>query len=154
VAPALDPIRPWGLVVCPGYALGPYGDEILVNCRAPVDVREWIWSQPSPSADAIVVIRYTQTAGAPRSYRAAECACEDRGTKSSRLADGWRIHVLWDLPPAVPPMNVDICAEEAPGCAPCPPQPCVALARVRLPSDEGTPIVAADIDRSVRRILM
>src|SRR5262245_44888837 len=44
VAPALDATRPWAVVVCPGYALGPYGDEIFVGCPARVDLREWVWS--------------------------------------------------------------------------------------------------------------
>jgi hypothetical protein len=155
VAPALDPSRPWGLVVCPGYAIGPYGDEIQVSCRAPVDLRDWIWSQPSPkSTHAFVVIRYLQTAGAPRSHRTAECDCDERRTRPSRLADSRRIEVLWDLPSAIPPMKTDICAGEAPGCAPCPPDPHVTLARVQLPGDEGTWVVAADIDCSVRRMLL
>src|SRR2546422_10322088 len=39
VAPARDPRRPWGMLVCPGYALGPYGDEIVVYGRVPMGIR-------------------------------------------------------------------------------------------------------------------
>src|SRR5215831_10476138 len=59
VVPALDASRPWGLLVCPGYALGPYGDEILVLCAAGLDIREWIWSRPVGAGPlAYVAIRY------------------------------------------------------------------------------------------------
>src|SRR5262245_38618945 len=47
VVPARDTSRPWGVFVCPGYALGPYGDEILVPDAWLIDVRDSLWSRPS-----------------------------------------------------------------------------------------------------------
>src|SRR5262245_21982711 len=31
--------EPWMVMVCPGYILGPYGDEIFIDCKRTVDLR-------------------------------------------------------------------------------------------------------------------
>src|SRR5882762_2817634 len=31
--------KPWEVIVEPGYILGPYGDEIIIDCRRMVDLR-------------------------------------------------------------------------------------------------------------------
>src|SRR5262245_47155972 len=46
VVPARDPGRPWAVHVCPGYALGPYGDEIEVPAPVIVDLRDYLWTRP------------------------------------------------------------------------------------------------------------
>lgn len=153
VAPASDPARPWSVIVCPGYALGPYGDEILVGCAVRVDVRESVWSRASDKEQvAYVVIRFAESAGAPRSYRSADCDCDDRRTRPSMIAEKYRVDVLWSMPDAGTQPSIDLC-HDMPGCAPCPPTPYVLLAGVRLPSDEGTAITRSDIDLSVRRLI-
>src|SRR5262245_36447921 len=47
VVPAGDPDHPWAVVVCPGYAIGPHGDEILVERAVSVDVHESAWKAPA-----------------------------------------------------------------------------------------------------------
>jgi hypothetical protein len=153
VVPALDAGRPWGLLVCPGYALGPYGDEMLVSCAAGVDIREWIWSRPADAGRlAYVAIRYADTSVAPRSVKTGECGCEGDRTRHSMITENWKIEVLWTLPErgTLPPF--DLC-HDLPSCAPCPPSPFVVLASVRVPADEGTTILRADIDLSVRVVI-
>jgi hypothetical protein len=153
VVPALRPSRPWAVVVCPGYALGPYGDEIIVGGAAVVDLREWVWARPSDTAQtAAVAIRYAEAAGGPRAYRAADCDCDDRTTRASMIAEQYRIDVLWSMADPGAPAAVDLC-DGVPPCATCPPDPHVLLAAVRIPADEGTAIVRADIDLSVRRLV-
>jgi hypothetical protein len=153
VAPALEPSRPWSVIVCPGYALGPYGDEILTYRAVRVDLREWVWSRPSGAVRvAFVAIRYAELAGAPRLYRAGDCSCEERKTLPSMTGEGWRIDILWSMPDTRTPAPVDIC-HELPECVPCPPSPHLLLAAITLPEEEGTTIMRPDIDLSVRRII-
>ncbi len=152
VAPAQDPTRPWGLVVCPGYALGPYGDEIIVSCAVRVELGEWLWSRPDATSVAYVAIRYAETAGAPRMYRVAECDCDDRKTRQSRTSEKYRIDVLWSRPDPGATPDVDLC-HDLPPCSPCPAIAYVLLAAVQLPADEATTIMRPDIDLSVRRLV-
>jgi hypothetical protein len=152
VAPALDGGKPWAVVVCPGYAVGPYGDEIAVSCAPRVDLREWIWSRPSDKhRTAYVAIRFAEAAIDPRSV-GTNCGCTDSATRMSAVREHFRIDVLW-TPSAVGAITaVDLC-HDIPACAPCPPTAYVLLAGIRLPSDEGTAITRADIDLSVRRMI-
>src|SRR5436305_833241 len=39
-------LHPWTVGVCPGYAVGPCGDEIDVPARVLVDIRDFHWSRP------------------------------------------------------------------------------------------------------------
>jgi hypothetical protein len=150
VAPALDAARPWAVLVCPGYALGPYGDEILVGCPAPVDLREWLWCRPSPAATAYVAIRHAESAGAPRPYRDTDCGCSDRRAGASLVAESWRIDVLWERPVVGAPAPFDLC-HDPPPCRPCPDNPYVLLAGVLVPLDEGERIEVASIDIGVSK---
>lgn len=152
VAPALDGGRPWAVVVCPGYGVGPYGDEIVVSCAARVDLRESMWSRPSDKHQiAYVAIRFAEAAIDPRSYH-ADCGCADAKTRMSAVREHYRIDVLWTKPDEGVVVDIDLC-HDVPGCAPCPPTPYVTLAAIRLPSDESTAIVRADIDLSMRRLI-
>ncbi len=151
VVPGLEGSRPWGLVVCPGYALGPYGDEILVGCPARVDLREWVWSRPSTSVGvAYIAIRHAEAASGPRAYQAADCGCGDDKARNVIVSEKYRIDVLWSMPDPGTHSVVDLC-HDVPPCGPCPPTPYVLLAAVRLPPDEGTVITRPAIDMSVRR---
>jgi hypothetical protein len=153
VVPALDGARPWGVFVCPGYALGPYGDEVLVPCRILVDVRESLWSRPLAGAPtAYLAIRYREVGRAPAPGPASACGCDGAAprARATRLADGVRIDLLWELPaePAAAPF--DLC-RDLPRCPPCPEYPHLVLASIALPADEGSPIGIDAIDNGVRR---
>lgn len=152
VAPALDGGRPWAVVVCPGYALGPYGDEIMVSCVPRVDVREWVWSRPAGQPSAYIAIRFAERAFAPRASGSGGCGCDASRTPMSAIRDTHRIDVLWSLPDDGGEPELDLC-HDLPTCAPCPPSPYIVLAAVHLPPDEGTAIVRTDIDMSMRRLV-
>lgn len=146
VVPALDAASPWRLLVCPGYALGPHGDEILVTCAVVVELRDALWARPSPATrEAFVAIRHVDTAGVPRAEAGASCGCDDRRMVTSRVSDGARVDVLWQAPELAAPPAFDLCAD-LPACAPCPVHPHVLLARVRVPADETVRITLADIE--------
>jgi hypothetical protein len=125
---------------------------MLVGCATRVDLREWVWSRPSDVLNiAYVAIRYAESAGSPRAYR-ADCGCDDERTRNSAMTDRWRIDVLWSKPDAPKGPPVDLC-HDMPPCAACPPGPYVMLAGVRVPPQEATTIQRADIDLSVRTLI-
>ncbi|MGH8554138.1 MAG: hypothetical protein ACREUD_00945, partial [Gammaproteobacteria bacterium] len=45
VVPAHEPGRPWGVRVCPGYAIGCCGEEIEVGSSTVVDIRDSLWNR-------------------------------------------------------------------------------------------------------------
>src|ERR1700680_2620651 len=46
VVPGLDGSLPWLVKICPGYAIGPYGDEIELRQPAAVNVQDFLWFRP------------------------------------------------------------------------------------------------------------
>jgi len=156
VAPARDPGRPWEVFVCPGYALGPYGDEILVGRREPVDIRDWIWRRPvmlrRPATVAYVAIRYTEFAASPLPARSAACGCDDPVYVPSRIRDSFKVEILWALPQPEASDPFDLCSDKTPPCPRCPESPYVVLASVILPASEGDPIRVQDIDNVTYRV--
>jgi hypothetical protein len=149
VVPARDTTRPWGVLVCPGYALGPYGDEIIVDCAGLVDVHEWLWARPSGAGIAFIGIRYAEAGQAPRPTLPPGCGCEKSIDPDSRTGEGFRIDVLWSLALEATPPPFDFC-RDLPPCPPCPDSPYIVLARITLPADEGDPITASLIDNAMR----
>jgi hypothetical protein len=152
VAPANDPLQPWGLWVCPGYAIGPYGDEILVECRRRIDVIDFLWTRPANvallSRMAFVGIRYAEKYLQPVPARAPKCGCDDEAEKPSRIEDGFEIEVLWSLPPRVDGAPFDLCQPSVAACPRCSESPFVILASVTLPFNHRDPIMAEVIDNS------
>jgi hypothetical protein len=146
VVPDPDPDRLWRVRVCPGYALGPYGDEILVPCASRVDVAERLWEAPSAAPPfAFIGVRYHEEPGTAIPQAPALCGCPAPSLLPSRVRDGHRVDVLWSAR-RLRPSAVDLCRPRLARCPPCPPSPYVLLARVRLPADLDVPITAQDID--------
>jgi hypothetical protein len=150
VAPARDSTRPWAVLVCPGYALGPYGDEIVVPCATLVDLHESLWSRPPDAARALIAIRHAERDGAPVPALPPGCGCAESIVHDSRTVERPRIDVLWRVPSGIRPTPFDLC-HDLPPCPPCPESPYVLLASIALPADEGDPIVA--IDHGVRAMI-
>lgn len=157
VVPAREASHPWAVLVCPGYAIGPYGDEIELRERASVDIRDFLWSRPASSSNnrlggrfAWVVARYREQPDRLRPVPAASCQCEEPDYAPSRLIDGYELAVLWTPEPR--PTQTDLCSGSAP-CPPCPDSPWLHLARVLLPAGTGVAITAAMIDNGIRRTL-
>jgi hypothetical protein len=157
VVPGRDPAHPLGVQVCPGYAIGPYGDEIEVRERAGVDVRDFLWSRPGTSLSsrvpvrfAYIVIRYRDQPDDLQPLPEAACECDEPAYAPSRILDGYELAVIWA--PPVPAPQINICNGLLP-CPACPESPWLHLARVLLPAGNGVAITAAMIDNGIRRIL-
>jgi hypothetical protein len=157
IVPAREPRRPWAMLVCPGYAIGPYGDEIEVPTPALVDVRDYLWRRPHdhgrPVGMAYVGVRYTEEQGRPIPANPPGCGCDDTIYEPSRIRDGFQVDVLWALPKAADASKFDICEQRVAPCPDCPDSPYVVLACVTLPLSEGDPITCDRIDNFVRRQL-
>lgn len=152
VVPAGEPGRPWAVRVCPGYAIGPYGDEIEVAAQVVIDVREYIWLQPQALSNvpefpiALLALRYVEQMGSPRPSSFPSCGCEETEEKPSRIRDGFRIDVLWQARLPEPEEKFDPCEEKSAPCPDCPESPYIYLACINLPDDESQPIRSEDID--------
>ncbi|SRR6266568_3951396 len=154
VVPGNDARRPWQILVCPGYAIGPYGDEIKVDHAVPVDVRDYLWLQPldadPPPSVAYVGISYTESLKEPVSSRAPECGCHET-EEFSRICDGFRVDVLWSLPPGQDSSPVDLCNPQLQVCPACPQTPYIILAYVQLPGGQADPIRPSAINNLTAR---
>jgi hypothetical protein len=143
VVPANDARRPWEILVCPGYALGPYGDDIKVDCTVPVNVSDYLWLQPLDGAPRVFVvyvgIQYAEQLFDPVAVRLPACGCHEI-KEFSRIRDGFRIDILWSLPPQPQSPLVDPCSPRVQSCPPCPEDPHIILASIQLPGSESDPI--------------
>jgi hypothetical protein len=154
--------EPWKVTVGAGYVLGPYGDEILIDCCRTVDLRTpgttvqsgdpcpqppdpWcspIFRPPTASGPLYVAVRYKQLQARPVRVQPVGCGCDDGRCESSRWRDGFDIGVLTSCPDdhkQPPDVNSDgspdlnqLVQGEMADCPPCPDQPWVVLARVDL----------------------
>jgi hypothetical protein len=161
VVPAAEATHPWGVRICPGYALGPYGDEIELPQSAQVNVEDFLWFKPDAPAGiaviqqvAYVVVRYQDWVDDLTLVPNPSCQCGDPEYLPGRIGDGYQAGVIW-TPPQVTG-NTDprvqttpVCRPESAPCPPCPDSPWVMLAAIRLPQ-RGLPITAEMIDNGIR----
>lgn len=100
--------------VCPGYALSPQGDEIILEECVTIDVKTGL-VKPDPCADAwpcppvtvaavgrepiivYVAVRYAECLARPIRMPPG-CGCEEGGCELSRIRASYEIRVLHDLP--------------------------------------------------------
>jgi hypothetical protein len=164
-APAGCAFEPWKVTVSPGYVLGPYGDEILIDCCRTVDLRTpgtsvgtgapspepqdpWcapVFRPPKPGGPLYVAVRYRQLQARPVRVQPVGCGCDDTACESSRWRDGYDLGVLTSCPDSHqhPPyvnsdgvLELDLVVQgELPDCPECPPEGWVVLARVDLDAD-------------------
>jgi hypothetical protein len=155
-----DPCR---IVVEPGYILGPYGDEIVIDRETTVDLcREGLdGNAVSPCGDALdpwcsdiqvdrragqslyVAIRYDECLARPVRSAATACGCDLSDCEYSRVRDSFAIKVLTRLPSTYDPMppaelqSAVTCSREERGrtCTACPTEPWVILADVKLTTE-------------------
>jgi hypothetical protein len=164
---------PWLINVTPGYILGPYGDEIVIDCQHSIDLRSsgtMGMSAPSSSTldpwcsniDEVLVdrrqgpvyiaVRYREVMTRPVRVQPVGCGCDDQQCEYSRWRDGYEIGILTDLPPShneVPPNK--FAKNELPTCPPCPSDPWVVLAEVSFDSNNGA---ITQIDNHTHRRLV
>ena len=153
------------IVVEPGYVLGPYGDEIVIDqevildlCRknpeCGVDVDPWCSSVPTDGAGRqilCIAVRYVECQSRPVRVQMAGCGCDDITCEYSRIRDSFEIQALGDLPNSYKKMPEPRCASRncIPVCPSCPTDPWVVLACVVLVN--GT-IDAIDCDTHRRYV--
>jgi hypothetical protein len=146
--------QPWMVTVTAGYILGPYGDEILLDCCRTVDVRTsgtsgitgdpcvqatdpWctdVFVQRSNTGPLYVAIKYAECKTRPVRVQPVGCGCGDNSCEYSRLHDGYEIGILTSCPDAADrvPLENTLFTAGTPDCPPCPPQPWVVLAAVTI----------------------
>ena len=163
-------LEPWLVRVCPGFILGPYGDEIVIACEQEIDLRQnsltgsaadpcgmgrdpWcgeIWIERDPSAKLYLAVKYREMAVRPVRVQPGGCGCDESRCEFSRLRDGYEIRVLTEaeyqqvkMSGATPPAWNELFKApntHNPSCWPCPSQPWVALASITV-DDSGRPIL-------------
>ena len=170
---------PWQVQVQPGYILGPYGDEIVVDCKRTIDVRtqgvsgvsgEPCLDLPDPWCTQVfiappidqttyyIAVKYVQSMTRPVRVQPVGCGCSDSSCEYSRWHDGYQIGVLDQCPDCnitdanTPgPAFINLVKGDTPPCPPCDCGPWVGLAAVTVDPD-GT---IAQIDNcSCRRLVL
>jgi hypothetical protein len=147
---------PWKVVVQPGYILGPYGDEILIDCNVCFDLRTrcvtgitgeacgeavdpWcneVYVKPDRSAPLYVAVRYTSVMARPVRVQPMGCGCDENPCEYSRWRDGYEICVLdhCSMEKDMPTTDLQLTGP-VPTCPDCPTEPWVVLARVTIDDD-------------------
>jgi hypothetical protein len=153
--------EPWKVRVEPGYLLGPYGDEIVIETERTVDLRTGgvVSRSGDPAGELIdpwcssvsvkqlpetvyVAVKYKELMTRPVRAQPVGCGCDDAQCEYSRWCDGYEIGVLTrcpdsHMPSAVPPKFDDLTKGVLSNCPPCPSDPWVVLAGVTL-TNNGT----------------
>lgn len=110
--------KPWQVTVQRGYALGPYGDEIILDCIRTVDLRTsgcsgvtgepcidapdpWcsqVFTPPTTTNVLYIAVKYKQCMMRPVRVQPIGCGCDDSSCEYSRWHDGYEIGVLQTCP--------------------------------------------------------
>jgi hypothetical protein len=101
-------------VVAPGYILGPYGDEILIDETTAIDVCKQssvsslacgdidVWCGDPPrvkdGATVYLAVRYVERPTRPVRLPGCGCGCDEAECEYSRTCDGFELKVLTELP--------------------------------------------------------
>jgi hypothetical protein len=162
----------WKVAVSPGYILGPYGDEILIDCQRIVDLRTSggaaaCGAQPGELSDpwctqvfvkrdtspVYIAVKYKEMMTRPVRVQPVGCGCDDTQCEYSRWRDGYEIGILTSCPATNQnPPSLDNLTKGALGdCPDCPDSPWVVLATVSF-DDQGR-ITAID-NCSCRRMVI
>lgn len=160
VAPGGNNGEPWMVRITPGYILGPYGDEILIEREVQIDLHKesfegmaanacaspldpWcseVVVERQPGQPLYVAVKYAECKTRPMRIQAG-CACDETQCEYSRIRDSYAIQVLTECPDShsnPPELDLDelILRENPPECLECPQDPWVVLARV-TPGEDG-----------------
>ncbi len=171
-----DPDRgPTWVQIGPGYALGPFGDEINVGSPVWFDLSRCgtggtmdpcepnrILSLAAPGAvtgDVYLVIKYAECLTRPVRAMPAGCGCEEEDCQYSRIRDGFQIDCTPEPPPDPDIPSLCDTLHSAVPCPLCATSPWLLLAKVTIPPKvsiavtEGNPMNQMTIDTSGRRQL-
>jgi len=160
---------PLAITICPGYALGPRGDEIYVNEPAVFDLTPITQqlAQPScanvgisaaalESGTLMIMIRYAECQTRPVRTLPAGCGCDDAACEFSRIRDGFEIRAVpktttqTAVIPTLCAIQADI-PHKLPAFPPEPASEWVVLAAVTVQGSKT--LTDAEIDNSVRAVL-
>ncbi len=109
---------PWQVKVQQGYILGPYGDEIIIDCCRTVDLRTsgvsgvtgqpcvdtpdpWcsqVFIPPATTNLLYIAVQYKQSMMRPVRVQPIGCGCDDTSCEYSRWHDGYEIGVRQTCP--------------------------------------------------------
>jgi hypothetical protein len=158
------------LVVEPGYALGPWGDEIVVPEEVTIDAcaedGEGHALGPCGEADPwcapvrvrrdaerplYLAVRHAECDTRPVRVVGGDCGCDETACEYSRTRMSFAVKLLAELPEShaeehPPDLHEIAKCPSAPPCPPCPPDAWVVLADVRVVGD-----VVEDVDCSAHR---
>lgn len=165
--------QPWIVSVSSGYVLGPYGDEIVLDCCRTINLQTsgatgitgepcvepvdpWcseVFVQRDTPATLYIAVKYKECKTRPVRVQPAGCGCDDSSCEYSRLRDGYEIGVLVSCPDQneQPPNLEDLTKGGTPDCPACPAQPWVVLGAVQV-GEDGT-ILSID-NCQCRRIVL
>lgn len=127
----------WEFVVCPGYGVGPCGDELLLNRQLAFNLKDYLWTQPLDvdSEQAWVQLEVVEI---PSAYEArvtsgCGCACDcDDIMQPSLLADVTRITIAWSQPITFVNRNT-LCSGKPLPCPVCPASCALTIGSIALP---------------------
>ena len=171
----------WQVQVQKGYVLGPYGDEIILDCVRTVDLRTagvsgvtgepcidapdpWcsqVFTPPSTTNTLFIAVKYKQCMMRPVRVQPIGCGCDDSSCEYSRLHDGYEIGVLTSCPTCnacdqnvqPPPSGDSLTSGPVPACPDCSCGPWVCLAQVTLSGDGSGTIQQIDNISCRRQVL-
>jgi hypothetical protein len=150
------------VVIEPGYILGPYGDEIVIDREVMIDVCKQDLDgnvagpcgQPADpwcsnvridrrAGDKLyIAVRYAECHDRPVRVMPTGCGCDPQECEYSRIRDSYVFRVLNKLPatysdpmPVLDPRSIWECRDRGRPCPPCPTDPWVVLADVTLGAD-------------------
>lgn len=171
---------PLAVRVCPGYALGPQGDEIYVPAAVTLDLYGCLRPPADPCAPVpvpapppaktttlVVQIRYAECQSRPVRTLPAGCSCDDTACEYSRVRDSFDVRCAIYTPPTPPKTPPPTLCEiqngggTVPGVPPClaPPDLCwldLAIVTIKkaAPGTAGsTTLDDTMIDNRVRRLV-
>ncbi|WP_280412771.1 hypothetical protein [Nocardia asiatica] len=139
---------PWVVQVQPGYILGPFGDEIVIERACEVSLRVGTtghtdeFSDPwctetyaeNPEGPRYIAVRYREIPTRPVRAQPAGCGCDETQCEYSRYRDGYEIGIL-DACPDSHTERPAAAGDNNPTCPTIPDSPWVVLAKVNLTSD-------------------
>jgi hypothetical protein len=147
VVSAADAANPWSLFLCPGYGIGPCGDEIVVARRFPFDLRDYLWTLPlDPVIRQVwIAVEADEIPNALELVSPCGCGCGEPRYLPSRLADSFRIALYWTTP-VINRGVFDFCSGATPPCPACPDACGLIVARVVLPPSRNQLLPNSAID--------